>query len=228
MAPSSKRERERRLAAKRALKQQKKTQRMAARAPGATDAEGSSGTVFDEGFGAPGTVYLTAPLIRELSRSRDYSVDALLVARSRGGFWSRQQNNVLLPQSLADTAAPDEPHSAYISELCLAEKREQLNDSRGTQSASTICRTVSCTEPDCDFRIRFESVCVVGECIADLPTLIHNGQTARCDNCLEESWHHLELQSTVLCAHCGSSTSDYAAADEECEEIAEAEEQAEE
>jgi hypothetical protein len=118
---------------------------------------------------------------------------------------------VLLPASLGGSSAPEELHNAYISELALADRRRLLQGSQAQDSASTICRTVSCKEEGCDFRIRFESVCIVGESMANLPELVHNQQMVTCDNCLEESWHHLESEGTRLCAHCGNEHDDYAA-----------------
>lgn len=203
MAQPSKRDRERKLAAKRILKEQRRAQRAAGRTNGGATS-GTDTTSYDDVLGAPGTVFLTAPLIRELCQLRTWSAHTLLVARSRGGFWSRQHDTVLMPVDLEGINSPNDPHDAYISDLGRQEVRQALCVHPLDESHSVQHSTITCSNAGCTFRVRFESVAYSGQSSPEPLVLVHSNVARKCDNCLETDVHCLEVAAGELCAFCGS------------------------
>lgn len=203
MAQPSKRDRERRLAAKRVLKQQKRAQRVAGRKNDGV-ASGREAISYDDVLGAPDTVFLTAPLIRELCQLRSWSSHTLLVARSRGGFWSRQHDTVLLPVDLEGIASPNDPHDAYISDLARQEVRLAFAEHHLGESGGVHLATIACSHSGCTFRVRFESVVHSDQPAPESPVVVHSAEPRRCDDCLETGVHCIEVATGALCAFCGS------------------------
>ncbi|MBI3894024.1 MAG: hypothetical protein HY303_21100 [Candidatus Wallbacteria bacterium] len=186
------------------MKQQKRIQKTAAKKSG--DYGSGGGRNFAETLGDEGTVYLTAPLLQNLVASRGLSLESLLISRSRGAFWSRNQDKVVLPVNHLNgsDAADAEPHDAYLSALSAPENREQLLESAEPSSAGPVRNTLQCSDGDCSFRVRIESFPERLEDWREVPVLLHLVEAVQCSFCLENALHGLELPNgAILCAHCG-------------------------
>lgn len=179
----------------------------------------------DEVFGGDGFSWPDEPALQRIARGSGWSIAKLRLLRSRGARYSAKRKTFVYwaPSLYSDHPTigdPSDPFDAYLCKVndfnscgVLAEistvtgaVSTYLDPCHGGPSDApmTHFQTVSCTEAECSFRVRVETL--ISD---DSPTVIvHDEEPVTCQECAWTGHHHyvLSLPTSAAirgCPQCG-------------------------